>query len=338
MDCFIGVDLGGTNVRAQAYHSDGSQASKRFEIPSDAQSGLEAVVDSIAEVVGLVTADCEDSPAGIGMAVPGHIDDASGLVKWCPNFGKVVDGVFRYWQDVPLKQAVTERTGMRIVMGNDANVAALGEYMFGSGRNSAHCLVMLTLGTGIGGGVVLGQGSVQGKSSGPLLLLGGNLGGGELGHTLVQLHGLDCNAGSYGSIEAYCQKEAVVRRAVHRLRRGRKSLVPDLVGGDLGSVTPATLSEAAEQGDLLALEVWAEFGMFLGAGIGSMINVFAPDVFAIGGQVSKASPYFWQSMLREAENIAIPSLYEDCVVGLAAHDEDAGVLGGVALARQAFGS
>lgn len=335
MDCFIGVDLGGTNVRAQARTSDGKPAGERYEASSHAQAGVEEVVEAIRDVAQRAQQSADGPVVRIGMAVPGHIDDAAGLVRWCPNFGKLVDGVFHYWENVPLKSGVEHATCLPVTMGNDANAAALGEYMFGVGKNSASCLVMLTLGTGIGGGVVMSPKSVQGSATGPLLLLGGNLGGGELGHTLVQFGGLDCNAGSYGSVEAYCQKQAIITRATHRLRRGVKSLIGDLVQGDLAAVTPATISEAASQGDNLALQVWREFGAFLGASVGSMVNIFAPDVFAFGGQVSKAWPYFIESLTTEARNVAIPSLFADCTIVQAEHEEDAGILGGAALAVQA---
>ena len=335
MDCFIGVDLGGTNVRAQARTAAGAAAGGRFEAPSHAQAGVEEVVEAIRQVVTSAQESAGRQATGIGMAVPGHIDDAKGLVRWCPNFGKNVDGVFHYWENVPLKAGVAHATSLPVTMGNDANAAALGEYMFGVGKNSASCLVMLTLGTGIGGGVVLGPHSVQGNATGPLLLLGGNLGGGELGHTLVQFGGLDCNAGSYGSVEAYCQKQAIVNRATHRLRRGVRSAITGLVGGDLSLVTPAILSEAAAQGDPLALQVWREYGAYLGAAAGSMVNVFAPDVFAFGGQVSKAWPFFHESLATEARNVAIPSLFADCEIVQAEHEDDAGILGGAALAVQA---
>ena len=219
-------------------------------------------------------------------------------------------------------------------MGNDANLAALGEYRFGSGNNAAKCLVMLTLGTGIGGGVVMRPAAVQGDARGPLILVGGNQGGAELGHMVIQHGGLDCNAGTYGPLEAYCQRDAIVNRAVHRLRRGRKSVMQDSVKGDWSLVTPLMISEAAEAGDELAREIWAEVGAYLGVGIGSLVNIFAPDVFAIGGQISKAGEWLLGPARRAAENVAIPSLFADTKIVPAEQMEDAGLLGGAALALE----
>lgn len=336
MRCVVGVDLGGTNVRAQALWEDGSPAGERYENPSYAQLGTSRILDALALTIEQAVRSGEERTGRTaevaGIAIPGHVDDTAGVVRWAPNFGEIVDGVFRYWEDVPIKRPLADRVDIPVVTGNDANVAALGEYRFGLGRNEAKCLVMFTLGTGIGGGVVLGPGSVMGRADGPLLLLGGNQGGVELGHTLVQYWGQDCNAGSYGAIEAYCQRDAIIRRAQNKIRRGRRSLITDLVEGDLGKVTPMTISRAAEEGDGLAREVWHEFGAFLGAAMGSMINVFAPDVVAVGGQVSKAAEWFMPTARIEAENVAIPSLWRDCRMDIAQHIDDAGVFGAAALA------
>lgn len=333
--CVVGVDLGGTNVRAAAYFEDGSSAGPKFSAPSDAQSGTEAVLEAIAECVGNAVREASVPPERVGIAVPGHIDDAAGRVLWSPNFGEDVNGVFQYWRNVEIKAPLEERIGLPVSMGNDANLAALGEYRFGSGKNSAKCLVLLTVGTGIGGGVVMASESVQGNASGPLLLLGGNKGGGELGHIVVQHGGVTCNAGSYGAIEGYCQRDAIVERAVNRLRRGRVSLMNDMVGADLSLVTPQLIAEAADKGDALAIEVWDEVGTYLGVGIGSCINIFAPDVVAIGGQIAKAGEWLIAPARRAAENVAIPSIFADSTILQAEQIEDAGMLGGAALALQA---
>lgn len=164
------------------------------------------------------------------------------------------------------------------------------------------------------------------------MLVGGNKGGAELGHTVVQHGGLDPNSGEYGSLEGYCQRDAIVRRALNRLRRGRKSVLNDLCGGDWSKVTPALLSQAANKGDELAIEVWAEVGTYLGVGIGNFINVFAPDVFAIGGQIAKAGEFLLGPARRAAENVAIPSLFHDAKIVEAEQVEDAGMMGAAALA------
>jgi glucokinase len=334
----IGVDLGGTNVRAGAFFEDGSRAGESFSNPSRGQEGTEAIVGAIAATINQAIAAAKNKPDAVGMAIPGHIDDERGLVRWAPNFGSTVDGVFTNWSEMPLRAELAKQVQPHIYMGNDANLAALGEYKFGSGRNNAKCLVLFTVGTGIGSGIVMQPDAVFGKAEGPLMLLGGNKGGAEFGHMIVQWGGLDCNAGTYGAIEAYCQRDSIVRRAVHRILRGRSSKIKEIAGGDLAKITPLILSQAAQQGDELAIEVWAEVGTYLGVAIGNAINIFAPDVVAVGGQIAKVGEFLLGPARKSAENVAIPTLFRDAKIGVAEQIADAGMLGGAALALQAHGS
>jgi len=332
--CVIGVDLGGTNVRACAYHEDGTPAGERVSNPSNGQDGTPAILRSILETVGAAAKGAESQPTAVGLAIPGHIDAQYGVVVWAPNFGEERDGVFYNWRNVPIGEPLSKELGLPIFCGNDANLAALGEYRFGSGRNDANCLVLLTIGTGIGGGVIMKPVALHGDVRGPVMLLGGNQGGAELGHTVILHGGLDCNAGSFGAIEGYCQRDSIIRRAVHRLNRGRHSILREMVGGDYAKVTPQLISKAAEQGDELAIEVWEEVGTWLGVGIGSLINVFAPDIFAIGGQIARAGELLLAPARKAARNVAIPSLFDQARIVQAEQISDAGILGGAALALE----
>lgn len=334
--CVVGVDLGGTNVRAAAYQEGDSDSGPKYSNPSNAQSGTQAIIESIAKTIHQAVASSPTRPEAVGIAVPGHIDSSTGVVRWAPNFGENVDGIFRYWENVPLAQMLRQHVDIPIHLGNDANLAALGEYRYGVGRNEINCLVMVTVGTGIGGGVILSPKSVVGDARGPLMLVGGNQGGAELGHVVIAKDGLDCNAGTYGAVEAYCQRDSIIARATHRLKRGRPSIVNDLVEGDLGKVTPRILSEAADKGDALAIEVWNEVGGFLGVAVGGFINVFAPTKVAVGGQIAKAGHWLLDPAREAARNVAIPSLFADTEIIAAEQIEDAGILGGAALAFESL--
>lgn len=323
-------------MRAQALRPDGTPCGERFENPSHAQVSTEATLGALAGTIRQAVASANAPVVGVGIAVPGHVDDDTGIVRWAPNFGHEVNGVFMSWRNVPLKQPLADKLGLPITMGNDANIAALGEYRFGSGKGVAKCLCMLTLGTGVGGGVVLSSSAVQGRANGPLLLVGGNSGGAELGHMVVLAGGADSSSGAYGTLEAYCGRDAIIRRAVHRLQRGYPSVLREMVEGDLGAITPRLITLAAEQGDALALGVWADVGAILGTGIGTIINVFAPDVFAIGGQISKAGDFLLNPAREAAKNCAVPSLWEDVDLVEAKLQDDAGILGGAALAAERF--
>lgn len=332
----VGVDLGGTNVRAGVFDESGQMVTADpVENPSRAQEGTQAIIEAIASTIDQAVAASGMSPDAVGMAVPGHIDNDRGVVKWSPNFGQEVNGVFTCWRDQPLREPLARLIRYPILMGNDANLAALGEYRFGSGKNSAACLVMLTLGTGIGGGVVMASKSVFGKAEGTLMLVGGNGGGAELGHVVIQMNGPDCNAGSYGAVEGFCQRDAIIDRTIHRIQRGRKSIIPSLVEGDLSKITPLTLSLAAEAGDELARQIWGEIGTFLGVAIGGYINIFAPDVVAVGGQIAKAGEWILGPARIAAADTAIPSLFVDAKIVQAEQIEDAGMLGGAAMALEA---
>lgn len=329
----VGVDLGGTNVRAAVVTPDGEIVGKPIENPSRGEEGAEATAQAVALTVHEAIAACKAEVRRVGIAIPGTVDDARGVVRWSPNLGTRVGDVFHYWKDVPFRDLLRAHLDLPMAMGNDANLAALGEYRFGLGKNSADCLVMFTVGTGIGFGVVFGPASLQGDVRGPALLLGGNKGGAEGGHMVILRDGLDTTAGLYGTVEAYCQRDSIVKRAVYRLVRGRTSVLTELCGGDLSKISPKMLSDAAERGDELAIQVWREVGSFLGLGIANAINLFSPSVVAIGGQIAKAGKWLLEPAIAVARDATIESLWADVqTIAPAQCLEQAGVLGGAALA------
>lgn len=332
MGAVIGVDLGGTNVRALAMDKQGQHLGHRIEIPSRAQEGTEAIVESLAQAIMAAAQSANQPIEKVGMAIPGFVDDESGMIYWAPNFGHYEGTLFHYWQDVPLRKLLEKHLEFPLVMGNDANLAALGEYRFGSGNNAAKSLVMITLGTGVGGGVVIDPSSVQGNLSSPVVLLGGNRGGAEFGHISLNPSGVECTAGSYGCLEAYCQRDSIIRRAQYKLKRGRKSYINELVQGDLSKVEPLHITQACDQSDEVALEVYREIGTFLGQGLGTLINIFAPEVVAVGGQIAKAGAYILDPARISAKNVAIPNLYDFARIVNAQEIDDAGLLGAAALA------
>ena len=328
--------MGGTNVRAGAFFEDGSSAGQFFQNPSFGQEGTDRVIDAISRTIKQAVQSATQKPEAVGMAIPGHIDDLKGMVRWAPNFGEMVDGVFKNWFNIPVRELLSKTVDLEIHMDNDANMAALGEYRFGLGRNSAKCLVMLTVGTGIGGGVILSPDAVLGDARGPLVMVGGNKGGAELGHVVISYQGLDCRSGEYGAIEGYCGRDSIVQRAIHRISRGRESAISDLVEGDLARVTPLIISQAALKGDEVALEVWEEVGTMLGVGIGNYINIFAPDIVTIGGNIARAGDLLLKPAIKAARNVAVKTLFDDATISIAEQIDDAGMLGGAALALEAL--
>lgn len=336
--CVIGVDLGGTNVRAQCVADDGTLLGERFSRSSCAKQGLDAVIGAIASVVDSARNSCRASVTGVGLSIPGSIDSQAGVVAWAPNFGVHVSGVFQYWENVQIGAPLSQQLGLPVVMGNDANLAALGEYRYGTGTNSASCLVMLTVGTGIGGGVVMRPTAVEGVADGPLVLLGGNKGGAELGHVVIAHGGLDCSAGSYGAIEGYCQAASIIRRAQHKQLRYPSSVLSELSSGNANAIDGSMLTQAALAGCEVAKQTYAEVGEYLGVGIGNFINIFAPEVVAIGGNFANAGDLLLQPAREAAQKVAIPALFRYAKIVQAAQIDNAGILGAAALAHQQVGT
>ncbi len=338
----VGVDLGGTNVRAGVFNTDGTPQGDYAQNPSRAQEGFKITLEQILLTItqAIERADCVPAQIeAIGMAVPGHIDAQRGVVRWAPNFGERKGEVFEVWKDVPLADAIRARIGIPVYMGNDANLAALGEYYYGSGKGTAKGLVMFTLGTGIGGGVVLTHHQIQGNArwQGGILLVGMNGGAGELGHTIINWHGRRCGCGAMGCVEAFAQRDAIVELAREKMRRNPTSLLNTLTEGDPAKITPALVSQASEQGDPTALEIWDEVGTYVGIAVATHINTFNPEVVAIGGQIAKAGEPLFRAIHRTVRDYAIPTLLEGCRIVPAERIEDAGILGAVALAQQYVG-
>lgn len=331
----VGVDLGGTNVRAAVVTADGRVAAAPVERSSEARAGADLTVAAIVATAreALRAAGAREATA-VGIAVPGHVDGDKGVVRWTPNLGETRGDVFEPWRDVPLGAALERELGCPIHMGNDANLAALAEYRFGSGRDRAAGLVLVTLGTGVGGGVVLTRGQVQGDATwaGGVLLVGAQGGGAELGHTIVLAGGPRCGCGASGCLEAFANRDAVVARARGKLDHRAGQRLRELVGGDPAGLSPRLVAEAAALGDEASLEVWDETGAYVGIAVANFINTFNPEVVAVGGQIAKAGEPLFRAIRRAARDHAIPTLFEACRIVPAERLDDAGILGAAALA------
>jgi glucokinase len=308
----IGVDLGGTNVRGAVVAPDGT-LSRRVERPSFARQGVAACLSSLRSLITEVAGD--DEPDAIGIAIPGHIDAVQGIVLWAPNFGEEIDGRLQIWENVdifgPLAQISTP-----IAIGNDANLAALGEYRFGCG-SQANGLVLYTLGTGVGTGVIVAPDCIQGNLESPGVYIGHMGGAAEMGHVKVVADGRLCGCGSRGCLETYCGTAGL-------LRTGSEC------GIDVDS--PRALFDAAAAGNAAAMETWRRFGGHLGMAVGNTINTWAPELVAIGGQVAGAWEFFSPELEREARANSINSISANTRIVRAARTEDAGILGAGALA------
>jgi glucokinase len=321
----VGVDLGGTNVRAAVLDRH-EQSLGRHENSSDAKGGVERTVARIAEAVrGAAQAAgiSVEKVGAVGIAVPGHIDVPAGRIVWAPNFGHFEDGLYIPFKNIYLREMLEKELNLPVVMDNDANVAALGEFRFGAGRGTKH-LVMFTLGTGIGGGIII-EGEV---------LRGATGGAAEVGHIIIA-DGLGSSAnGAHGRLESLAGRDPIIERCTLKMESGRDTLLWRHVENTDALqqlITPKLIDDAAEEGDPLAIEVMQEIGHFVGLGITNMVNVFNPEVVVLGGKISRSKILF-STAVRTAKATAIGSILASAKIVHAELGDDAGIMGAVELA------
>lgn len=318
----LGVDLGGTNVRAAVLDKEGKQLGAG-RAPSLATDGVENTVSQIvhAAKTALNSAGVKkDQVAGIGIGVPGHIDDKNGVVLWAPNFYEQGQP----YRNVRLGDPIKSHIDLPVYMGNDANVAALGEFRFGAGR-VVRTMVMLTLGTGIGGGIIL-----DGK-----LWTGATGGAGEIGHIIIAAGGRG-GAAAYGSLESMGQIAAITERAARKMSEGRKTSLAEKVAYDWHLLTPKDIADAAAEGDAVAIEVFEETGYYVGLGIASMVNLLNPEMVVVGGGVAQAGDLILEPIRRSARANAIKTMIDVCPIVPAELGDDAGIYGGASLVLDAL--
>ncbi len=309
----VGVDLGGTHIRAVLANEQG-RILDRAQVRTYAAEGLPAVLDRIITTVRRV-AEGVPGVAAVGIGAPGPIDSRSGVVSNPPNLPG--------WVNVPLGRIVEETVGIPTFLGNDANVAALGEFAFGAGKDVQH-LIYITVSTGVGGGII-----VDGK-----LLEGQRGAAGEVGHMVVEPGGPLCSCGGYGHLEALVSGTAIGRQACEAIEAGRWSIATELACDNPNGVTARIITEAAKQHDELALELLAQAGRRLGYAVINLVHLFNPQMVAIGGGVSVAGEHLLGPMREVVLDGLMPVFKQDLQMVTASLGTDAGIFGTVALALQ----
>ena len=302
----LGVDVGGTKIAVAAV--DGVTATHAVEHPTILVS-TDALLDGLEHAVRDVIRDAGE-PEAIGVGVPSQIDYETGTVESSVNIPLM---------GVPLREELGRRFGLPVFVDNDANCAALAEAHIVGARD----LVMLTLGTGVGGGVVIDG----------LTFRGAHGLGAELGHMTINPDGPACpgNCPNHGCLEAYCSGQALERDATELASDRPDSGLAGRAGPD-GRVSGRELVAAAEEGDPDALRLVENFARMLGVGIATCVNIFEPERLAIGGGVSRVSHLFLDRAAREAGSRALPALWKRVTIALAEGGADAGVIGAGVLA------
>jgi glucokinase len=264
----IGVDVGGTKVAGGVVDETGTVlAHNRRDTPAEDQAGTR---DTIIAVAAELAAKFPQASA-IGIGAAAWIDAAGSTVLFAPNLA---------WRDEPLRDYVAKAVGLPTVLENDANVAAWAEFRFGAARQADDSMVMITVGTGIGGGVVLNGG----------LWRGANGIAGELGHIQSVPNGHPCGCGRLGCLEQYASGNALVRfaRAGARQEPDKAALLLELAGGDPLAITGRQVTEAARGGDGVAREAFGQIGHWLGVAMADLAQIFDPQVLVVGGGVIDA--------------------------------------------------
>jgi glucokinase len=314
----VGVDLGGTNIVVGAMSADGAQHLAVRSIPTSPELGADSVADRIVgSIEGAILDAIAETGAtrkdfiGVGIGAPGPLDREKGLVVVAPNLG---------WKNFPLRDRVSDRLRLPVTLDNDANCATVGEWWQGAARGADN-VVGMTIGTGIGGGLIL-----DGK-----LFHGVSDVAGEIGHTTIDLNGRHCKCGNYGCLEAYASGPAIATRAREVLvREETASLLPSIVGGKLESITAETVYKAAQQGDAVASEIVRDTARYLGAGIANLLNILNVDVVVVAGGVTQAGDALFTPLRAEVRRRAFRPAVDATRIVPGELPGTAGVVGAVA--------
>lgn len=287
----IGIDLGGTAIKLGRFLADGTCLHSET-IPTPQPSTPEAVLAALVEGINLLTADQPKLSRAIGMGIPGPADISGKIARVAINLDN--------WHDVPLGYWLEEKTGYPTVLANDANCAGLGEAWLGAARDFEDSL-LLTLGTGVGGAIVLGR----------KLFIGHQGAAAELGLITLYPEGHPCNSGNQGSLEQYLSIGAIKRAT---------------------GLEPVILGEMAKAGDKKALEFWAEYGRYLGIGMTTLIYIFTPEAIVIGGGIAASAEFFLPAAEAEIKQRVLPSSRAGLQILPAELGNQAGMVGAAKLA------
>jgi glucokinase len=311
-DKVVAVDLGGTRIRAALAQTDGKLLNI-VRTSTEAEKGPEVVIAKLEQAIREAAGEAWAEVSGIGMIAPGPLDPWEGVIIHAPNLPG--------WHNVPLKAIFEESLQRPVRIGNDANLAALAEQQFGAGRGLKD-LIYLTISTGIGSGIIIDN----------RLLLGTDGLGGEAGHMVIDPRGPLCNCGTRGCLEAMASGTGIARRARERITQTEGQMMVQLAG-NVEAVTAEVVGRAAQAGDPLAASLIQEAAELIGVAIISLMRLFNPQIFIIGGGVSKLGDFFFGPIRQTVQANLLRPYWENCPIVPVTLGDDVGLLGGVALIR-----
>ena len=316
---YLGVDLGGTNIKAGVVDDSGrplSSVSRPTEADRGPHVGLDHLVDAAQKAVAASGLPW-DSIRGVGLGTPGTMDIHEGLLLNPPNLPG--------WNNWPVRDHLGARLRKPTILQNDANAAAYGEYWAGAGRGVAS-LVLFTLGTGVGCGIVEHGRIIEGRHSH----------GAECGHIIIQMeNGRECSCGRRGHLEAYASATALVKRATEALSSNPNSKLIEHLRNQ--TLSAQTIDAAADAGDPLALQLMSDTARYLAVGAVSLMHTIDPDIVLFGGGMIAAGPRLLEEIRAHVKTMAFPVPARATRVEFASLGGDAGFIGAAGCARQAFG-
>lgn len=312
-----GADLGGTTVSIALAECDGTIVAEA-KIPTDSHEGPEAVLSRISDQVLALAKEAGGAPAAFGLGVPGLVDLKAGTTKFLPNMPT-------QWRDIEVAKLVTAKLDCPVRLLNDARAATLGELRYGLGKD-IDSMAMLTLGTGVGGGI-----AVDGK-----LVLGPLGAAGELGHQRIMPDGPLCGCGQRGCLETLVSGPAFTGEAVRLLKAGLAPGLHKLVDGDIGRVSPREMAQAAREGDeVLAQSIRRRAG-YLGIGVANVVTILHPDLVVLTGGVAEMGDILIDPVRTAARKHVGMFPTENVQVEKSVLGEKAGLLGTIALAAESL--
>ena len=312
MDLFVGVDLGGTNLRAGIVDLEAGQVLALESVPTQAREGHEAVMRRMADLIlgTIASAGFKNSEIkGVGIGVPGVLDLEKGLVLFLPNLPGT-------WPNVPLQETIAGLVDLPVFLLNDARAITYGEWRFGAGRG-ADTMACFAIGTGVGGGLVINRQLHLG--------IGGT--GGELGHQTIDANGPQCGCGNHGCLEVYASGPAITAMGVKAVIQGFTTLIGELVDYDLNRITPQVIAEAARQGDTIAQDIYTLAGTYIGIATANILVTVGPRKVVIAGGVSAAGDLLLDPIRHTIRQRVTIMPVETVEVVLASLNSNAGVLG-----------
>lgn len=314
----VGVDLGGTTFAVGLVTREGELVARQeYPTPRSAEEPA-ALHAAIAAVQGVLEAAAVklDRVVGVGVGIPGPVDPEAGVIRQCPNLHEL-DGV-------SVVEMMSRALGVPVHVGNDAYCATLAELRYGAGRDVAN-LVMLTLGTGVGGGIALDNVVRRG----PRQIMG------EIGHLIIEPEGPRCGCGGHGCLEALVGRDGMVAAAVRLLEQGRPSSLAEMAGRRHERLSPKLISEAAQAGDEVALEVMQRTGYYVGLALCDCIVLCDPDLILIGGGIAAAGELLFEPIRRTVRERSPISGFDVSRIVPAMLGNEAGTYGAAALAWEA---